>query len=393
MCSDMQQQESSGLIDEEFTTVRLYISKMKSEVKTMVKRSKQLESSRAQSSQKMEETETELISFQLRVSQHEAKIKSLSDSLQNAEQKKRQLEEQVDFLNEEIVRLKAQEKVNCMEKENEIQSAKVKDTVEKQIQSHREIHQKQISSLRDQLDHKEKLMTELQDLNQKVVLEQERLRVEHEKLKAADQEKSRQLQELTVVQDRREQARQDLKGLEDTVARELQTLHNLRRLFVQDLATRVKKVNAPTEGRPPVLRKLHLVHRRWTLANAKLNSDDAGSSAAQKQKICFLESSLEQLTKAHKQLLRDNADLRGELPKLEKRLRATAERVKALEAALREAKENAATDRKRYEQEMERIKDVVKPKNMGRRASIGQWTHTHTHTTLWNISCTGLYQA
>jgi len=64
MCS-----ESSGLIDEEFTTVRLYISKMKSEVKTMVKRCKQLESSRAQSSQKMEETETELISFQLRVSQ------------------------------------------------------------------------------------------------------------------------------------------------------------------------------------------------------------------------------------------------------------------------------------------------------------------------------------
>lgn len=158
MCS-----ESSGLIDEEFTTVRLYISKMKSEVKTMVKRCKQLESSRAQSSQKMEETETELISFQLRVSQHEAKIKSLSDSLQNVEQMKRQLEEQVDFLNEEIVRLKAQEKVNCTEKENEIQSAKVKDTVEKQIQSHREIHQKQISSLRDQLDHEEKLMTELQE--------------------------------------------------------------------------------------------------------------------------------------------------------------------------------------------------------------------------------------
>ncbi|XP_041825040.1 kinesin-1 heavy chain-like isoform X3 [Melanotaenia boesemani] len=337
-------QESSGLIDEEFTVARLYISKMKSEVKTMVKRSKQLESTQAESAQKLDEAEGELTACRLRISQHEAKIKSLTDCLQNVEQKKRQLEENVDSLNEEIVRIKAQEKVNTMEKDNEIQSAnEVKEAVEKQIQSHREAHQKQISNLRDELDSKEKLITELQDLNQEITLEQERLKVEHEKLKAADQDKSRQLQELMVLQDRREQARQDLKGLEETVARELQTLHNLRRLFVQDLATRVKK-------------------------NAQ-DSDDTEGSAGQKQKIFFLESNLEQLTKVHKQLVRDNADLRCEIPKLEKRLRATAERVKALEAALKEAKENAARDRKQYQQEVERIKDAVKPKNMGRRPS------------------------
>ncbi|XP_060982313.1 kinesin-1 heavy chain isoform X3 [Dama dama] len=342
--------EGTGMIDEEFTVARLYISKMKSEVKTMVKRCKQLESTQTESNKKMEENEKELAACQLRISQHEAKIKSLTEYLQNVEQKKRQLEESVDSLNEELVQLRAQEKVHEMEKEhlNKVQTAnEVKQAVEQQIQSHRETHQKQISSLRDEVEAKEKLITDLQDQNQKMMLEQERLRVEHEKLKATDQEKSRKLHELTVMQDRREQARQDLKGLEETVAKELQTLHNLRKLFVQDLATRVKK-------------------------SAEIDSDDTGGSAAQKQKISFLENNLEQLTKVHKQLVRDNADLRCELPKLEKRLRATAERVKALESALKEAKENASRDRKRYQQEVDRIKEAVRSKNMARRGHSAQ---------------------
>uniref|UniRef100_A0AAY4AQF4 Kinesin-like protein n=1 Tax=Denticeps clupeoides TaxID=299321 RepID=A0AAY4AQF4_9TELE len=350
--NDVKQHESSGLIDEEFTVARLYISKLKSEVKTMVKRCKQLESTQSESNKKMDENEKELAACQLRISQHEAKIKSLTEYLQNVELKKRQLEENVDSLNEELVKLSAQGEFPNAHKTN---CSLVLQAVEKQIQSHRETHQKQISSLRDELDKKEKLITELQDLNQKIMLEQERLRVEHEKLKSTDQEKSRKLHDLTY--DRREQARQDLKGLEETVAKELQTLHNLRKLFVQDLATRVKK-------------------------SAEMDSDDTGGSAAQKQKISFLENNLEQLTKVHKQLVRDNADLRCELPKLEKRLRATAERVKALESALKEAKENAVRDRKRYQQEVDRIKEAIKTRtSRGHSAQIGEchFPHFLTH--------------
>uniref|UniRef100_A0A803Y831 Kinesin-like protein n=1 Tax=Meleagris gallopavo TaxID=9103 RepID=A0A803Y831_MELGA len=329
--NDVKTVNVNGVIEEEFTMARLYISKMKSEVKSLVNRSKQLESAQIDSNRKMNASERELAACQLLISQHEAKIKSLTDYMQNMEQKRRQLEESQDSLNEELAKLRAQEKmheVSFKDKEKEhltrLQDAEeMKKALEQQMESHREAHQKQLSRLRDEIEEKQKTIDEIRDMNQKLQLEQEKLSADYDKLKIEDQEREMKLE------------------------KELQTLHNLRKLFVQDLTTRVKK-------------------------SVELDSDDGGGSAAQKQKISFLENNLEQLTKVHKQLVRDNADLRCELPKLEKRLRATAERVKALESALKEAKENAMRDRKRYQQEVDRIKEAVRAKNMARRAHSAQ---------------------
>merc|ERR1719309_680307 len=339
---------NEGKVEEEFTVARLFVSKMKSEAKNLVTRAGTLEQQQAEANRKCEEMEKDLSECRLTIVQHEAKMKSLNETIREGEAKKRSLEEELDALQEEVTQLKAAEQMNAVASEEQLKEANVKEALEEQLSQHREQHQKQVAQLRNEITDKQTAMEELRDSNQELTLATEALQRDHEKLKEEEQEKSRRLQELIALNERREQARQDLKGLEETVAKELQTLHNLRKLFVQDLQSRVKKSAAGED------------------------SEEASGSLAQKQKISFLENNLDQLTKVHKQLVRDNADLRCELPKLEKRLRATMERVKALETALKEAKEGAMRDRKRYQYEVDRIKEAVRQKNLQRRGHAAQ---------------------
>lgn len=65
--------EISGAIEEEFTVARLYISKIKSEVKSVVKRCRQLENLQVECHRKMEVTGRELSSCQLLISQVSAR--------------------------------------------------------------------------------------------------------------------------------------------------------------------------------------------------------------------------------------------------------------------------------------------------------------------------------
>ena len=98
---------NSEKIEEEFTVARLYISKMKSEVKTLVTRATSLETQQSEASKKLDTAESELSECKLLIQQHEAKMKSLTETIHDIDTKKRQLEENVDSLNERLTTMKA----------------------------------------------------------------------------------------------------------------------------------------------------------------------------------------------------------------------------------------------------------------------------------------------
>lgn len=84
----------------------------------------------------------------LLISQHEARMQTLTESMKEAETRKRALEEDVDALREECAKLKAAEQVQAVtnkEKAEEKEAAtKMRVALEEQMDQLRDAHQKQV---------------------------------------------------------------------------------------------------------------------------------------------------------------------------------------------------------------------------------------------------------
>ena len=75
----------------------------------------------------------------------------MNEAIKEVELKKRQLEEQVDSLNEEVSRMKANEEMHKVASDKREEEIKMKDALEQQISQHREQHQKQVNFQRTKL--------------------------------------------------------------------------------------------------------------------------------------------------------------------------------------------------------------------------------------------------
>ncbi|CAH8851763.1 unnamed protein product [Trichobilharzia szidati] len=371
---------SSERLDEEFAFVRLYISKMKSEAKSLHSRVRQLEEERVQHVQLLRKSDDKCKDLRTRLHASEVKVGTLSDKIDESESRKRQLQETVDSLNAELAKLRANEQFITGSGQQNAQiiadQSALRAKLDEEFKRQSEYYAAQMKSLRDELDEKQKKLEEYKDEANNFKFQSEKSQEEVKQLREELETKTRRLDTFEKTAEKREQAKEDLRGLEETVIIELHRLHKLRRLFIQYLSRRAKKsancVNAMAAAEKATGNQQggNMATQQQQISEIIFMEDDdddepglAGSSA-QREKIAFLEGNLEKITKLHKQLAHDNAELRCQLSKTEKRLECTQERVRSLEVSLKEAKEGAMRDRKRYLVEVERIKEVVRQRNI-----------------------------
>lgn len=150
-------------IEEEFTVARLYISKMKSEAKNITQRCSNLDAQQQLTSKKVSEYEKELSDCRLLISQHEARMKSLQESMRESENKKRSLEESVDALREECAKLKTAEKLTTVNAEEKQKAEQLRVEFVDQMDQLRDAHTKQVASLRDEISEKQEQINELKE--------------------------------------------------------------------------------------------------------------------------------------------------------------------------------------------------------------------------------------
>jgi kinesin family protein 5 len=94
--------------EEDFTMARLYVSKLKGEIKMLTQRCTLLDDQKVDSEKAFEFKVKELEECRLNLIQNEARLKSQQDYGKDLENRKRKLEEELDLLREELAAVKAQ---------------------------------------------------------------------------------------------------------------------------------------------------------------------------------------------------------------------------------------------------------------------------------------------
>ncbi|TPP62653.1 Kinesin family member 5 [Fasciola gigantica] len=340
------QPDKNAPLEEQVALLKLYTLQLKSELESAanprptVSVGFETQTSRTESSaDQSDEMQAEF----------DRKTRELNALLAESEHQKAERENQISSLetelasvNQELLKLRTTRQLGVELKDTDEMNDGLVNRVQSVIERNATHLQEQINRARGDTERAVTASNKLREENIVLKLQLERFVNEAEILRRRLDTNDAGRTETSNVSASKDQAKNEIKAMEDSVLRELQVLNSLRRAFITDLKNRVRK---------------NTTNPNSFLEDEPFEAESIGT-ALQRERITFLRSSLDNLTRVHKQLVRDNADLRCDIPKLEKRVKASVERIRDLENALRGAKEQMIKDKRRYHYEIERIKEV-----------------------------------
>lgn len=210
--------------------------------------------------------------------------------------------------------------------------SELKNKLEAQYNSKKEIHLQEINDLRSQLFEK---TTELKEMKSNL----SELKHVNEELKIA-------INKAETSRPRPEGAdrERDIESIRKTMAKQLSDFDIMKKSLMRDLQNKCEKV---------IELEITLEATRDQL-NASLKSNN---SKNQQQKLLFLERNLEQLTNVQKQLVEQNTNLKKEVHLAERKLTTRNERISSLEALLKDNQDKLNSQAQKFEKQLNALRD------------------------------------
>ncbi|KAL9556454.1 hypothetical protein MBANPS3_001847 [Mucor bainieri] len=279
----------------------------------------------------------ELQATKAMIEQHKVTITNLEQEKDSLSQKRDDLE--VRFSNLEVDYEELLDKTIAMEEMDVKQTSDIADSItelktklESQFIMKSQVQQKEIESLKADMEKKTK--------------EEERLMSAMNELQAANEKLAKMRQEpgLSVTsKEATEQKERELERMRKSMAQELADFETMKKVLMRDLQGRCERV----------------VELEMTLDEVRIQQSNmikATSNKAQQKKMFLLERNLDQLTNVQKQLVEQNSHLKKESALSERKLSARNERIQNLEYLLQEAQNKLLTQNEKFESQLQAVR-------------------------------------
>ncbi|GAN05352.1 kinesin heavy chain [Mucor ambiguus] len=279
----------------------------------------------------------ELQTTKAMIEQHKVTITNLEQERDSLSQKRDDLE--VRFSNLEVDYEELLDKTIAMEEMDVKQTSDIADSIselktklESQFIMKSQVQQKEIDSLRADMEKKTK--------------EEERLISAMNELQAANDKLVKMKQEPGLSassKEATEQKERELERMRKSMAQELADFETMKKVLMRDLQGRCERV----------------VELEMTLDEVRIQQSNmikATSNKAQQKKMFLLERNLDQLTNVQKQLVEQNTHLKKESALSERKLSARNERIQNLEYLLQEAQNKLLTQNDKFESQLQAVR-------------------------------------